>query len=322
MADIGSEQSLGFMVGNSIIDGSDLIINWNGFELIAKDFRHSHEKGGRLDKLWLQDIKTGRIFLVKGCSNFNWEPFSEKLAYIIGKNLGLDALEYDILEASMFKGLFNSRNPFCKYVSICEKIDRRGCSITSVAEIKRARNAIKDDDEKPITNREVMFELLSDNYIDTMLLFDAIIGNQDRHYGNVHLLRTDNGEMVGAPLLDNGASLLASVPTPLLVLSGNKVGEWFNKAFTIEKTHDLQMKWVSGSISNISFNVPLKTLEILNEMQPVLDLMPKIRAQAIKKYVVYRIHKYLGMIKYSNNEEYLKLHKTKWTARENEESSY
>lgn len=304
------------------VENGEKVIYWKGFELVAKDFKHSHEKGGRLGKLWLQDRKTGRIFLVKGCSNFNWEPFSEKLAYIVGKNLGLDILEYDILPISEFKGMLSNRNPFCKYVSICEKLDRRGCSITSVAEIKRAQNAIKDADEKKVTNREVMFDMLPDNYIDTMLLFDAIIGNQDRHYGNVHMLRSINGEMVGAPLLDNGASLLAGVPTILLLLAGNRVGELFNKSYTIEKTHDKQMHWTSKAISNISFNIPMKTLEIINEIQPVLDLMPKLRAKAVKKYIIYRMHKYLGMIKYSDNDEYLKLHRSKKIMKEREQSDY
>lgn len=304
------------------VDYSSMVIHWRGFELVAKDFKQSHEKGGRLGKLWLQDRKTGRIFLVKGCSNFNWEPFSEKLAYIVGKNLGLDILEYDILPISEFKGLLSNRNPFCKYVSICEKLDRKGCSITSVAEVKRAQNAIKEEDEKSVTNREVMFDMLPDNYIDTMLLFDAIIGNQDRHYGNVHLLRSTNGEMVGAPLLDNGASLLAGVPSILLLLAGNKVGELFNKSYTIEKTHDKQMHWTSKAISNISFNIPMKTLEIISEIEPVLELMPKLRAKAIKKYIMYRMHKYLGMIKYSDNDEYLKLHRSKKIMKEKEQSDY
>ena len=34
--------------------------------------------------------------------------------------------------------------------------------------------------------------------------------------------------------------------------------------------------------------------------------MPKARAQLIKKFIVYRLHKYLGMMKYDDNVEYFK----------------
>jgi hypothetical protein len=150
------------------------IIYWNNMELEIKDFEHSHVNGGRLGKVWVTDRKTGRIFMVKGCSQFHFEPFSEKIAYIVGKNLGIDVLEYDILPAKYFKEVLPITNIFCPYVSICEKIDRKGYSITSVAEIKRARNALLQPGEKKITNREVMYELLPQSYIDTMFLFDAM----------------------------------------------------------------------------------------------------------------------------------------------------
>ena len=210
----------------------------------------------------------------------------------------MDVLEYDILPAKLFKGMV-PLNPMCRYISICEKIDRKNYSITSVAEIKRARNIVRLPDEPKVTNREVMYEMLDQRYIDTMILFDAIIGNVDRHYGNVHLLRSKDGEIIGAPILDNGASLLAQTPAIITDIFGFKVGEWLNTACTMEKTHDKQIAYIS-SLSGTSFNVVTKTIQILNEIQPVLDLMPAHRAKAVKKYISYRLHKYLGLIKRSD----------------------
>jgi hypothetical protein len=280
------------------------VIKWNNLELLVKDFKHSHANGGRLNKFWVQDRKSGRIFLIKSCGNFSYEPFSEKIASIIGRSLGIDVLDYDIIPVKLFKGIIDITNPFCRYVSICEKIDRKGYSITSIAEIKRARNALLEKGKKPVTNKEVMYEVLDRNYIDTMFLFDAIIGNVDRHYGNVHVLRDTDGKLIGAPILDNGASILANTPAMIARLAGYKVGERFNKSFTTAKNHDIQM-CDAISLSNISFNIPTKTMEILDEIQPTLDLMPKLRAKVIKQYLVYRLHKYLGMIKYSDNIKYL-----------------
>ena len=276
------------------------IVEWQNKRLVLHEFKKSHANGGRLEKFWVEDINSGRQFLIKGSSAFSYEPFSEKIAYIIGKNLGIDVLEYDILPAKLFKGMI-PLNPMCKYISICEKIDRKNYSIMSIAEIKRARNVVKLPNEKNVTNREVMYELLDKKYIDTMILFDAIIGNVDRHYGNVHILRDKDGKIIGAPILDNGASLLAQSSLLISSILGFKVGEILNRACTMEKTHDKQIQYIS-SLSGVNFNIVPKTITILNEIQPTLNLMSKVRAKALKKYITYRLHKYLGLIKHYDKE--------------------
>lgn len=281
------------------------IIKWNGKELVMHDFVKSHANGGRLEKFWVEDIKTGRQFLIKGSSYLSYEPYCEKMAYIIGKALGIDVLEYDILKAEQFKGM-NVLSPFCKHVSICEKIDRVGYSITSVAEIKRAKNAVKRPEDKAITNKEVMYELLEDKYIETMFLFDAIIGNVDRHYGNVHLLRDLNGNFVGAPILDNGASLLAQASFVGEMFYDIKIGEHYNVACTIANNHEKQISTIEN-LKNINFNIPAKTIEIIHDIQPVLSEMPRFKGRIIKKYIVYRLHKYLGMLKRDSQYNSVKL---------------
>lgn len=273
---------------------------WGDKELVLHEFKRAHANGGRLEKFWVEDIKTGRQFLIKGSSFLSYEPFSERFAYIIGKNLGIDVLEYDILPAKLFKNIL-PLNPFCKYISICEKIDRKNYSITSVAEIKRALNVVREENEKPITNREVMYKLLDQKYIDTMILFDAIIGNVDRHYGNVHLLRGIDGKMVGAPLLDNGASILAQSLTIYNVLFGNKVGQFVDRSSTMESTHSKQIKYIK-SLHSISFNIPAKTIQILNELEPTLQLLSKVRQESVKRYITFRLHKYLGYIKHNKED--------------------
>lgn len=278
------------------------IVYWKDMKLAVSSFKNSHVNGGRLGKFWVTDLKSGRIFMIKGSSPNGYEPFSEKLAYIIGKNLGIDVLEYDLIPSELFKDIIPI-NRKCKYLSICEKIDRKNYSISSIAEIKRARNALLSKSDTPIKNKEVMYDILSKEYIDTMLLFDAIIGNEDRHYGNVHVLRSINGNIKGAPILDNGASLLAMKKIMIPYLLGARVGDIFNKSFTTEITHDRQLENVE-SIQNIGFNITSKTINILNEIQPTLDLMPKLRARVIKKFIICRLHKYLGMIKYEDNKEY------------------
>ena len=274
---------------------------WGDKELVLHEFKRAHANGGRLEKFWVEDIKTGRQFLIKGSSFMSYEPFSERIAYIIGKNLGIDVLEYDILPAKLFKNIL-PLNPFCKYISICEKIDRKNYSITSVAEIKRALNVVREEGEPPITNREVMYKLLDQKYIDTMILFDAIIGNVDRHYGNVHLLRGIDGKMIGAPLLDNGASMLAQSLTILNVLFGNKVGMMVDRSSTMESTHSKQIQYIK-SLHGISFNIPAKTIQILNDLEPTLQFLSKARQESVKRYLTFRLHKYLGYIKHNKEDD-------------------
>ena len=281
------------------------IIEWNGKQLVMHDFVKSHANGGRLQKFWVEDIKTGRQFLIKGSSYLSYEPYCEKMAYIIGKALGIDVLEYDILKADKFRSL-NILSPLCKHVSICEKIDRVGCSITSVAEIKRAKNAIKSPDSKPITNKEVMYDLLEEKYIETMFFFDAIIGNVDRHYGNVHLLRDLDGNFVGAPILDNGASLLAQASLAGEMFYDIKIGEHYNAACTIANNHEKQIGTIKN-LKNINFNIPAKTIEIIHDIQPVLNEMPRFKGRVIKKYIIYRLHKYLGMLKRDSQYSFVQL---------------
>lgn len=281
------------------------IIEWKDKKLVMHDFVKSHANGGRLEKFWVEDIKTGRQFLIKGSSYFSYEPYCEKMAYIIGRALGIDVLEYDILSAKQFKGI-NALSPFCKHVSICEKIDRVGYSITSVAEIKRAKNVVKRPEDKAITNKEVMYDLLEQKYIETMLFFDAIIGNVDRHYGNVHLLRDLDGNFIGAPILDNGASLLAQASIFGEMFYDIKIGEHYNMSCTIANTHEKQIKTIE-KLKNINFNIPAKTIEIVHDIQPVLNEMPRFKGRIIKKYIVYRLHKYLGMLKRGSQYNSVKL---------------
>lgn len=267
------------------------IIKWNDKDLVIHKVKHSFANGGRLDKVWVEDINSGRQFLVKGSSLFSTEPFSEKIAYIIGKNLGFEVLEYDILPAKLFDGIIDSKLR-CKYVSICEKIDRRGYAITSVAEIKRAQNALL---ESGVKNKQVMYDVLDKRFIDTMLLFDAIIGNRDRHYGNVHILRGKDGEMIPAPLLDNGNSLLATIGTANIALFGDSLSWMFDEALTIDRTHDKQVRTIT-TLKGFKYNIPVKTINILTEIEPVLNLMEPIRAKYTKRFIIYRLRKYLSLI--------------------------
>ena len=148
---------------------------------------------GMLPKCWRRI--SGKIFLYKGgtsgASNAGNEPFSEFYAYQVAKAMGINAVPYGL---SKFKGilcstceLFTSRDT--AYIPIGRVVTRGG--MKAIAEYYRS---LGPDFEKALRD---------------MLVFDAIVCNTDRHFGNFGLL-VDSGTnriKAPAPLFDHGNSL-------------------------------------------------------------------------------------------------------------------
>jgi hypothetical protein len=253
------------------------------------------------------------------------EPYSEVLAYIIGKRLGIEVLEYSIIPVYMHKSFrkLTKMSPLCSHVSICEKIDKIGCSIMSIAEIKRAEEVIQ---HKKVTNYDIMYgignktngKIIEKYYIDQMFMFDALIGNRDRHYGNVHVLRDIDGTFKQPPLIDNGDSLMAK--TTLVQMVCNKLYSKRNdEAKTVFRTHKDQIKTIT-TIKNLNVNITSSIVDILLEVEGVFKDMreyksrdqtvieevvrrkfAKIKSNTMKKYLVYRILNYIGIIRVNSS---------------------
>mgnify|MGYP000268941162 CR=1 FL=1 len=148
---------------------------------------------GMLPKCWRRI--DGKILLYKGgtmgASNTGNEPYSEFYAYQIGKILGVNAVPYN---------LSKWKNTLC---STCELFTSKDVSFVPVGRIVRSggMQAVREYYKKLGTEFE--------NALDDMLVFDALIFNTDRHYGNFGFLidsRT-NRIIAPAPLFDHGNSL-------------------------------------------------------------------------------------------------------------------
>ena len=148
---------------------------------------------GMLPKCWRRI--DGKVYLYKGAtsgaSNTGNEPYSELYAYNIGTALGMNVIPYRI---SKWK------KHLC---SACELFTSKDLSFVPVGRI------VKTGGMKAV--REYYKEL-GQEYVDAlndMIVFDAVIYNTDRHYGNFGLLvdsRT-NEIVAPAPLFDHGNSL-------------------------------------------------------------------------------------------------------------------
>ena len=148
---------------------------------------------GMLPKCWRRI--NGDLYLYKagteGFANSGKEPFSEFYAYQIAKTMGLDAVEYS---------LANWKGHMCSTCKLFTDIDT---SFIPVGRIVR---------EGGITAVLEYYKKLGEDYYDkliSMFVFDAIICNTDRHYGNFgFLIDNASNEIVStAPIFDNGLSL-------------------------------------------------------------------------------------------------------------------
>lgn len=134
-----------------------------------------------------------------------------------------------------------------------------------------------------------------------MFLFDAFIGNTDRHLNNIHLESTDSNP-IGlklSPILDHGASLLSK--TKLLRISTlNTIALRTDYAKPFKSSHEKQINFLVENWYNnkppIVFKSMVKheTLEsIFNRSEEVFNTLPNHRVLEIKKYLTYRWDKYI-----------------------------
>jgi transcriptional regulator with XRE-family HTH domain len=151
--------------------------------------------GGMLRKGWRFFEKDG-VWLYKGGSvdfaNAGNEPYSEFYAYQVAEKMGLNAVPYELVR---WKGILASR---CRLFT---DIDTSYVPIGQIVKTGGIEAVI-----------EYYKGLGGDAYqqLASMLVFDAVVLNEDRHYGNFGLLRDNRtGRIIGpAPIFDNGNSLL------------------------------------------------------------------------------------------------------------------
>ena len=240
---------------------------------------------GCLSKGWYQD-EFNKKYLVKGNSSpslygiSGYEPFSEVLAYRLGKLLDLPVIEYWLAPAVDFPEIHTYN---CDWVSICPEISRGRSQLVSYCYWADQKNK---KEVKDYFNFYLKSELSNESLI-RLLVFDAVIGNPDRHLNNFDLLVGEHTEL--APIFDNGAALLSTIAESALKKS-NGVG--FDKAKPFKPTHDQQIKLLKQRFPDVTvFNVNTKNVynRWIVECEDIFQLLSTKRAEAIKHYVKQRL---------------------------------
>lgn len=148
---------------------------------------------GMLPKCWRR--MDGRIFLYKGgtsgASNTGNEPYSEFYAAQIAQALGVHAIPYRLAQ---WKG---------QLCSVCELFTSKEVSFMPAGRLVTAGGM------QAIRAYYASLGPACLDALDDMLVFDAIICNTDRHYGNFGFLIdvVKNEIAAPAPLFDHGNSL-------------------------------------------------------------------------------------------------------------------
>lgn len=231
----------------------------------------------------------GSIYLVKGNSSnefgeIGYEPYSEAMASIIAEMLGLPAVWYELRPASMFPEV---KVHGIEHVSICEAYHPRYGEIISFHDFLIGRGA-----KEPIDYLEEYKKHFKDNLLYHLLAFDALIGNEDRHFGNIEVIIRSDGNYRLAPFYDFGASLLAWY-SAADISRGAGVGK-FDRAQPFRTTHKVQIKLITeilydkGDINKF-YEV------VIEKIDPILQLLSERRANCIRDYLRWRM-KYLERV--------------------------
>jgi hypothetical protein len=172
------------------------LVAYTGVGATIEAFTASPEltTNGMLPKAW-RLIEYDGIYLYKGgtsgAANTGNEPYSEYYAYQIARAMGLNAVQYDL---ENWKGILASK---------CRLFTDINTAYVPIGRIVRTGGL-----------RAVAFyyeEQGEDFYeaLCSMLVFDAVVYNTDRHFGNFGILRDNrSGALIApAPLFDHGLSL-------------------------------------------------------------------------------------------------------------------
>lgn len=149
---------------------------------------------GMLRKAW-RFIEDDGIYLYKGGTegavNAGREPYSEYYACQIAERMGLHAVHYDL---ENWKDILA-----CK----CRLFTDIDTAYIPIGHLVRSGGIKACLEYYAAISEEAEEELKS------MLVFDAVIYNEDRHFGNFGILRENRtGRVLGAaPIFDNGISL-------------------------------------------------------------------------------------------------------------------
>ena len=247
------------------------LVAYTGVGSADKAFSTSPEftTNGMLRKAW-RHIADDGIYLYKGGTegavNAGNEPYSEYYACQIAKAMGLECIEYDL---ENWKGILASK---CRLFTDIN---------TSFVPISRLIN------DRTLKNALDYYSSLGKEFYDalcSMLVFDAVIYNEDRHFGNFGVLRDNHtGKILKpSPIFDNGLSLFNFA-------MADDINNLEKYAKTRSTPYGVSFEEVCKAVMGSKQKSQLrKLLNFKFERHPSINL-PEERLTAIEKHLKHRV---------------------------------
>ena len=224
---------------------------------------------GMLPKAW-RFIPGEGIYLYKGgtfgAANTGNEPYSEYYASQVAQAMGLNAVTYEL---ENWKGITASR---CKLFTDIDTAYIPIGRIVREGGLKACLDYYKELGEGPYEQ------------VKSMLVFDAVIYNEDRHFGNFGVLRDNHsGEIIGAaPVFDNGLSLFNfAMPDDFKDLDSYAKTRGTPYGVSFESI----CREVMGPVQARQLR---RLIGVTFRRHPILNL-PEYRLQAIEKHMQSRV---------------------------------
>ena len=251
------------------------LVAYTGVGTTIQDFTTSPEltTQGMLRKVW-RFIEDNGIYLYKGgtegFANSGNEPYSEYYACQIAKVMGLYAVEYDL---ENWKGILASK---------CEIFTDIDTSFIPIGRIVKS-GGIK----ACLEYYENMGEDCAE-FLKSMLVFDAVIYNEDRHFGNFGVLRDNkNGMIIGpAPIFDNGLSLFNYA-------MDNDIKDLDSYAKTRSNPYGISYESICAEVMGTKQKNQLRKLIDFKFTRHQSINLPEERLVAIEKHIQSRVRKLL-----------------------------
>lgn len=232
---------------------------------------------GFLRKAWRMLPNDG-IYLFKGGSegaiNAGLEPYSEFYACQIAHKMGLTHVVYDLVKwknilASKCK-LFTDINT--AYIPIGHLVTHGGLKACLEFYSHISTHALEK--------------------IKSMLVFDAVIYNEDRHFGNFGVLMNSHSCKIfdAAPIFDNGVSLFNYALQ-------NDIDNLGSYAKTRTNPYDLPYEVICSEVLGNLQRSQLKKLIGFTFKRHTQYNLPEKRLKVIEKHIQYRIRQLLSLPK-------------------------
>lgn len=249
----------------------------------------NRQASGTRAKYWIIEPDSSQQFMFKIPRENTGEAWAEKVSSEIGKLLGLTMMDVHLAVRQNINGIIAK-----KFTSGAEEFYEGGDLITSI---------IEDFDRYKLDNysldhiSKALAEFQLDKNFIVIPVFDALIGNQDRHCDNWGIIATRSDYRL-APIYDNGASFgfgLKEDRIKMMFKDSNMFKAFSNRSYSLIGIDGKKKPKYLELLSFIRSQYPkevedaINRLSILNKdnIEGILNTIPtSIMSDVYKEWVV------------------------------------